>query len=69
MNMEKEKTWLQCTNCGYIHIVERKIPMERSIVMSICEKCGHNRALNCGYSEMDLIELKDPYLDERYFEY
>ena len=69
MNVKKESSWLQCTNCGHIHIVERKIPMSRSIVNSYCEECGNNRALNCGYSEMDLMELRDPYLDERYFIY
>lgn len=69
MVTEKERTWLQCTNCGHIHIVERKIPMEKSIVNSYCERCGHNRALNCGYSEDDLSELQDPFLDERYYNY
>ena len=69
MNTEKEKTYVQCTNCGHIHIVERKIPMERSIVNSYCEKCGYKRALNCGYNEDDLSMLSDPYLDRRYFSY
>lgn len=67
MGTEKEKTWLQCTNCGHIHIVEQHIPMERAIVNSYCERCGYGRALNCGYSEEDLAELYDPYLNERYF--
>lgn len=69
MNTEKEKTYVQCTNCGHVHIVERKIPMEKSIVNSYCEKCGHGRALNCGYDEDDLSMLSDPYLDWRYFSY
>jgi transcription elongation factor Elf1 len=63
----KERTWLQCTNCGHIHIVERKIQIGRSIINSHCERCGHNRALNCGYSEDDLEELMDYFLDERYY--
>ena len=67
MSTEKEKTWLQCTNCGHIHIVELRIPMERSIVNSYCERCEHGRALNCGYSEYDVIELQDYYLNERYY--
>ena len=69
MGNEKEKTWLQCTNCGHIHIVERKISMERSIVNSHCEKCGYGRALNCGYSEEDVAELQDYFLDCRYYNY
>ena len=64
---EKEKTWLQCTNCGRMHIVERKISMVRSVVNSYCERCGHNRALNCGYNEDDANLLQDTFLDERYF--
>ena len=67
MSTEKERTWLQCTNCGHIHIVERKIPMGRSIVNSYCEQCGHGKALNCGYNEDDLRELMDYFLDERYY--
>ena len=69
MSMEKETTYVQCTNCGHIHMVERKVPMSRSIVDAHCKKCGYDRALNCGYTEMDLMELKDPYLDRRYFLY
>lgn len=69
MSTEKEKTYVQCLNCGHIHIVERKISMERSIVNSRCERCGHGRALNCGYSEDDVAELRDTFLDERYYNY
>ena len=67
MSTEKERTWLQCTNCGHIHIVDRKIPMEISIVNSYCKNCGYGRALNCGYSEEDSSLLQDQFLDERYF--
>ena len=67
MDTGKDKTWLQCTNCGSIHIVERKIPMEKSIINSYCERCGYSRALNCGFSEDDLSVLRDPFLDWRYY--
>ena len=69
MSAEKERSWLQCTNCGYIHIVERKISFEIAIIRSHCERCGNNRALNCGHSEDDAYELADNFLDERYFIY
>ena len=65
--MEREQTYVQCTNCGHIHIVKRKIPMERSIVNSQCKRCGYIRALNCGYNEDDVAELRDYFLDENYF--
>ena len=67
MSTEKERTFVQCTKCGHILIVERRISMERSIIKSHCENCGYDKALNCGYSEDDVAELCDPYLDCRYF--
>lgn len=67
MGTEKEKTWLQCTNCGRIHIVERHISIEKVIVNSYCDRCGNERALNCGYNEDDVAELQDYFLDCRYY--
>ena len=67
MNAKKERTWLQCTNCGHIHIVDRHIPMENAIVKTYCERCGYGKSLNCGYSEDDVAELQDPFLDCRYY--
>ena len=67
MDAVKERTYVQCLNCGHIHIIERKIPMSVSVIRLWCPRCEYERALNCGYNEMDLMELKDPYLDERYF--
>ena len=64
---EREKTWLQCTNCGCLYIIERKISIERSIVNSYCERCGYNKALNCGHNEDDVMILRDYFLDERYY--
>ena len=64
---EKERTWLQCTNCGCIYIIERQIPIEKVFIDLYCNKCGNGRALNCGYSEDDLSILKDAFLDERYY--
>ena len=69
MNTRKEKTWVQCLNCGHIHTVERKIPISISVAKVECPKCEWEKGLNCGYNEMDVMELKNPYLDERYFIY
>ena len=41
--------------------------MEKSIVNSYCKQCGYQRALNCGYNEDDVAELKDYFLDKRYY--
>lgn len=67
MNTEKDRTWLQCTSCGHIHIVERRIPMSKAIVNSYCSRCGNGRALNCGYSEDDMAELQDYFLRAEYY--
>ena len=67
MKAGKERTFVQCLNCGHIHIVERRIPIEISVVRSYCPRCEYERALNCGYDEMDVLELKSYDLDERYY--
>ena len=67
MDTVKDKTWVQCLNCGHMHIVERVIPIDISIVRSCCPKCEYDRSLNCGYNEMDVLELKNYDLDERYY--
>lgn len=69
MKSEKDRTYVQCLNCGHIHTIERKIPMSISVVKSWCPRCEWEKGLNCGYDEMDVMELQDPYLDERYFNY
>jgi len=63
------RSYIQCLSCGEIYIMERKIPISVSIVKSECPRCKHKQGLHCGYNEMDVMELKDPYLDERYFNY
>ena len=50
-------------------MVEWKIPISISVVKVECPKCEWEKGLNCGYDDMDVMELKDPYLDERYFIY
>ena len=64
-----DHSYIQCLSCGEIYILERKIPISVSIVKSECPKCSHNKGLNCGHSEIDVMELKDWTLDDRYFNY
>jgi hypothetical protein len=66
---KEDCSYIQCLNCGEIYIMERKIPISVSIVKSECPRCQHDRGLHCGYNEMDVMELKNPYLDGRYFNY
>lgn len=65
----KESSYIQCLSCGEIYTVDRKIPMSASIIKSECPRCQYAKGLHCGYNEIDVMELKDPYLDERYFNY
>lgn len=66
---KEDGSYIQCLNCGKIYTLKRKLPMSVSIVQSECPKCQYERGLHCGYNEIDVMELKDPYLDERYFNY
>ena len=66
---KEDGSYIQCLNCGEIYILERKIPISVSIINSECPRCHYKRGLHCGHNEMDVMELKDPYLDERYFNY
>ncbi len=66
---KENSSYIQCLNCGEIYTVERKIPIGTSIVKCECPRCKYKKGLNCGYNEMDVLELKDPYLDWRYFNY
>lgn len=63
------RTYIQCRSCGNIYQVNYKISIDKTIVPLVCPRCGHNRGLNCGYSDLDIMELKDVCLDERYFIY
>ena len=65
----KDCSYIQCLSCGKIYVMERKIPISTSIVKSECPQCKNIKGLHCGYNEMDVMELKDPYLDGRYFNY
>jgi hypothetical protein len=65
----KDKTFIQCLSCGYIHILERKIPISVSVEKCECPRCKYPTGLNCGNKEEDIYTFYDPGLDERYFNY
>lgn len=69
MDTGKEITYVQCQCCGHIYQIASKISIEDSIIQSECPRCGDLVGLNCGHTEMDVMEFKNPYLDERYFNY
>lgn len=69
MDTGKERTWVQCLNCGHIHIVERKIPISVSVVKCECPRCEYLKGINCGNKEEDVYIFYDPGLDERYYNY
>lgn len=66
---KRDRSYIQCLNCGNVYAMGHKIPMSESIVKSVCPSCNYSRGLHCGYDETDVAELKDFYLDERYFIY
>jgi hypothetical protein len=40
-----------------------------AVIKSSCPRCKWGKGYNCGDNELDIAELSDPYLDERYFDY
>jgi hypothetical protein len=70
MGTEKEVYgYVQCLRCGYIYIVQRKIPTNVSVVKSCCPRCQWNKGLNCGDQLDDIYEFYDVTLDGRYYSY
>lgn len=61
--------WIQCSQCGHIYWTEEEVPIEKLYVTSVCARCGHDRGLNCGDKEEDIVIYADPVLDERYYIY
>ena len=64
---EKEVTWVQCQNCGKVHLINRKVPINVSIVRVECPRCGEYSGLNCGSSKDDFYIYMNPNVDERYY--
>lgn len=69
MDTVKEQTYIQCLNCGHIHIINRRISVGVSVVPAECPRCEWSNGLNCGQTEEEIYYFYDPGLDERYFKY
>lgn len=65
----KQSTWVQCQSCGNIYQIADKVLIEKSIIQSVCPRCGENIGLNCGDKEEDIYIYMNPNLDERYYIY
>jgi predicted RNA-binding Zn-ribbon protein involved in translation (DUF1610 family) len=66
---EKQSTWVQCQSCGNIYQIADKVSIEKSIIQSVCPRCGENIGLNCGDKEEDIYVYMNPNVDERYYIY
>lgn len=62
-------SYIQCSNCGHIYMIKRKIPIDIPYVDCVCPKCEHDRGLNCGSDYDDMCLYMDYTLDERYYGY
>lgn len=65
----KQSTFVQCQSCGNIYQTVDKVSIEKSIIQSVCPRCGENIGLNCGENEEDVYIYMNPNLDERYYIY
>ena len=67
--VEKQGTWMQCTQCGHLYWIEEDVPIDRLYVTSICPGCGNEKGLNCGNDEEDIYCYYDSCMDPRYYMY
>lgn len=65
----KQSTWVQCQSCGKIYQIADKVSIEKSIIQSVCPRCGDYVGLNCGDKEEDVYIYMNLNLDERYYIY
>ena len=66
---EKQIAFVQCQSCGNIYQIADNVSIEKSIIQSVCPRCGENVGLNCGDKEEDIYIYMNPNLDERYYIY
>ena len=65
----KQSTLVQCQSCGKIYQIADKVSIEKSIIQSVCPRCGDYVGLNCGDKEEDIYIYMNSNLDERYYIY
>lgn len=65
----KQSTWVQCQSCGEIYQIADKVSIEKSIIQSVCQRCGKCVGLNCGDKEEDIYMYMNPNVDKRYYIY
>ena len=61
--------WVQCCQCGNIYHIKEPVPAEKLYITSECERCGNEKALNCGNNKDDIYIYYDQVLDERFYTY
>jgi hypothetical protein len=66
-NLNK-KTYIQCTQCGCVHYVNKYIPFKVDYLKSFCRNCEKTTVcLNLGQDDDDKYIYMDINLDSRYF--
>ena len=66
---KQDGTWIQCTVCGNIHWIDRKVPIDRLYVAAYCNKCENPKGLNLGDDVEHIYEFMDINMDPRSYEY
>jgi hypothetical protein len=69
LDRKKKGTWVQCTQCGKVDFIQETIPIDKVYFEFECQKCGHDKGLNCG-SNIDYVYMYyDPSIDGRFYQY
>lgn len=71
MRYQEDSAYVQCTDCGNIFRVERKLKTDALYVEEYCPYCGHvHMVLNVGSGDvLEKYLFYDPVLDDRFFIY
>jgi predicted RNA-binding Zn-ribbon protein involved in translation (DUF1610 family) len=71
MKYQEDSAYVQCTDCGNIFLIEKRINVETLYIEEYCPYCGHvHMVLNVGNGDiLDKYLFYSSVLDDRFFIY
>lgn len=62
-------TYIQCQECGEIHMVPQGVDVDKLYVMTECPNCGATKGLNLGDKQETIYYYYNVNLDSRLYDY